>query len=49
MFSKITTNLVVASVDEALDFYEDLHTTFYGAEEFYIRDGNGYVLTFARR
>ncbi len=28
---------------------KDLHTTFYGAQEFYIRDGNGYVLTFASR
>ncbi len=28
---------------------KDLHTTFYGAEEFYLRDGNGYVLTFASR
>ncbi len=27
----------------------DLHTTFYGAEEFYLRDNNGYVLTFASR
>ncbi len=28
---------------------KDLHTTFYGAEEFYIRDSNGFVLTFASR
>ena len=26
---------------------KDLHTTFYGMQEFYMRDGNGYVLTFA--
>ena len=26
---------------------KDLHTTFHGAEEFWIRDGNGHVLTFA--
>lgn len=28
---------------------KDLHTTFYGAEEFCIRDTTGYVLTFAGR
>ncbi len=28
---------------------KDLHTTFYGAEEFYLRDDNGFVLTFASR
>lgn len=28
---------------------KDLHTTFYGVDEFYIRDCNGYVLTFAGR
>jgi uncharacterized glyoxalase superfamily protein PhnB len=52
----ITLYIQVAS---ARDLYErikdrvtvvkDLHTTFYGAEEFCIRDGNGYVLTFASR
>jgi lactoylglutathione lyase len=26
---------------------KDLHTTFYGAREFYVRDGHGCVLTFA--
>ena len=26
---------------------EDLHTTFYGAREFCIRDSGGHVLTFA--
>jgi lactoylglutathione lyase len=26
---------------------KDLHTTFYGAEEFYVLDRSGYVLTFA--
>jgi uncharacterized glyoxalase superfamily protein PhnB len=26
---------------------KDLHTTFYGTEEFYVLDSNGYVLTFA--
>jgi len=26
---------------------KDLHTTFYGTEEFYILDSSGYVLTFA--
>ena len=28
---------------------KDLHTTFYGAKEFCIRDNSGYVLTFAGR
>jgi lactoylglutathione lyase len=44
-------------VDDLEAFYEgvkgkvtivnDLHTTFYGAKEFCIRDGDGHVLTFA--
>jgi uncharacterized glyoxalase superfamily protein PhnB len=36
-------------VKDRVTICKDLHTTFYGAEEFYIRDGNGYVLTFASR
>ena len=46
-------------VADAKEFYEnmrdkvtilkDLHATFYGMQEFYIRDCNGYVLTFASR
>ena len=45
------------TVDNFASFYEelkckcdilcDVHTTFYGAEEFAIKDNNGYVLTFA--
>jgi uncharacterized glyoxalase superfamily protein PhnB len=52
----ITLYIQVANARELYDrirgqvtILKDLHTTFYGAEEFYIRDGNGYVLTFAGR
>ncbi len=34
-------------IKNAVTIVKDLHTTFYSTEEFYIRDGNGYVLTFA--
>jgi len=30
-----------------VDIIEDLHLTFYGAQEFCIRDRSGYILTFA--
>ena len=36
-------------IKDRVTILKDLHTTFYGAEEFYIRDANGYVLTFASR
>jgi uncharacterized glyoxalase superfamily protein PhnB len=36
-------------IKDRVTILKDLHMTFYGAEEFYIRDGNGYVLTFASR
>jgi uncharacterized glyoxalase superfamily protein PhnB len=36
-------------IKDQVTILKDLRTTFYGAEEFYIRDGNGYVLTFASR
>ncbi len=35
------------SVRRKVKILKDLHATFYGTEEFYIRDCNGYVLTFA--
>ena len=35
------------SIRRKVTILKDLHTTFYGTEEFYIRDCNGYVLTFA--
>ncbi len=35
------------NIHRKVTILKDLHTTFYGAEEFYIRDCNGYVLTFA--
>lgn len=34
-------------IGDKVTIIKDLHTTFYGTEQFYIRDGNGYVLTFA--
>ncbi len=30
-------------------FLKDLHTTFYGMREFYIKDINGYILAFAQK
>ncbi|MCL5279475.1 MAG: hypothetical protein M1376_06175 [Planctomycetes bacterium] len=36
-------------VKDRVTILKDLHTTFYGAEEFYVRDGHGYVLMFASR
>ena len=35
------------SIHEEATILKDLHTTFYGTEEFYVLDSNGYVLTFA--
>lgn len=35
------------NIRDAVTIIKDLHATFYGMEEFYIRDCNGYVLTFA--
>jgi len=35
------------SIRRKVTILKDLHMTFYGTEEFYIRDCNGYVLTFA--
>lgn len=35
------------SIKDKATILQGLHTTFYGAEEFYIRDYDGYVLTFA--
>jgi len=35
------------SIRRKATILKDLHTTFYGTEEFYIRDCNGYVLTLA--
>jgi uncharacterized glyoxalase superfamily protein PhnB len=51
--SSITLYIIVEDVntyyDEIKSKYEvqsELHKTFYGAEEFAIKDNNGYVLTF---
>ncbi len=35
------------SIRNKVTIVKDLHTTFYGAREFYIRDSNGCILTFA--
>lgn len=35
------------SLRDKVAIHKDLHTTFYGTNEFYIRDCNGYVLGFA--
>jgi len=32
---------------DQVDIVVDLHTTFYGTQEFYFRDMNGYILSFA--
>jgi uncharacterized glyoxalase superfamily protein PhnB len=37
------------NVKDKVTILKDLHTTFYGMQEFYIRDRNGCVLTFASR
>ncbi len=36
-----------AKLRDEVTIVKDLHTTFYGMREFYIRDCNGYVLAFA--
>ncbi len=36
-----------ARVKGAVTVVKDLHTTFYGMQELYIEDCNGYILTFA--
>lgn len=35
-------------VRDKVEIVKDLHTTFYGMREFYIRDVNGYILGFAK-
>lgn len=35
------------SLGNKVTIHKDLHTTFYGTDEFYVRDCNGYVLGFA--
>ena len=36
-----------ARIKDKVTIVNDLHTTFYGMQEFYIEDCNGYILTFA--
>ena len=36
-----------AQIKDKVTIVKDMHTTFYGMQEFYICDCNGYVLTFA--
>jgi len=42
-------NEMYTSLKEKVDMAIDLRTTWYGMEEFYIRDCNGYILGFAER
>ena len=37
------------SLKDKVDVAIDLHTTWYGMQEFYIKDCNGYILGFAER
>jgi 5-bromo-4-chloroindolyl phosphate hydrolysis protein len=32
-----------------VEIVKELHTTFYGMQEFYFKDCNGYILAFAER
>ena len=34
-------------IKDKVTVVKDLHTTFYGMQEFYVRDCNGYILIFA--
>jgi len=36
-----------AKLNDKVTIIKDMQTTFYGKQEFYIRDCNGYILTFA--
>jgi len=36
-------------IKDKVTIVKDLHTTFYGMQEFYVLDCNGYILTFAER
>jgi uncharacterized glyoxalase superfamily protein PhnB len=45
----VSANELYEQIKDRVTILKHLQTTFYGAEEFYIRDGNGYVLTFAGR
>ena len=36
-------------VKEGVEIYKPLHATWYGAEEFYVRDLNGYIVVFSGR
>jgi len=36
-----------AKLKDKVTIIKDMHATFYGKQEFYIRDCNGYILTFA--
>lgn len=36
------------NIKDKVDVVKELFTTWYGMKEFYIRDNNGYILTFAK-
>ena len=42
-------NEVYHSLKNKVDIAIDLHTTWYGMQEFYIKDCNGYILGFAEK
>ena len=42
-------NEVYNSLKDKVDIIIDLHNTWYGMQEFYIKDCNGYILGFAER
>ena len=42
-------NNVYNSIKDKADIAIDLHTTWYGMQEFYIKDCNGYILAFAEQ
>ena len=38
---------LVEQLRDKVEIVVDLHTTFYGTQEFYFRDLNGYILSFS--
>ena len=38
-----------ASIKNKVEIYKELETTWYGRQEFYVRDVNGYILGFASK
>ncbi len=38
-----------AKLKEKVEIVKELHTTFYGMQEFYLKDCNGYILCFSEK